>query len=131
MTSARALVIAQDLSNKQHLPLAAPGAPCWPPISERCTVTWRPASATLHSSFGLKVLGKLPYLSDQRERHSRPGPRCRDDGHTASDLLQKVNALVAQSTGTTVSLTALQSLQTNPSSGAAPPWPSSTDRWAT
>ena len=69
------------------------------------------ASTTLDTSIGLKVLGKLPYLSDQRNGMESLVDDTGTTASTAAGLLQKVNALVAQSTGTTVSIDALESLQ--------------------
>ncbi len=69
------------------------------------------ASADLTSSFGLRVLGHVPYLSEQRDGLVSLVDDARTTAFTGSVLLQRVNTLVAQSNGTTVSLTALQSLQ--------------------
>jgi hypothetical protein len=69
------------------------------------------ASTTLHDSIGLKVLGKVPYLSDQNNGMESLVSDTGTTARIASVLLQEVNALVAKSTGTTVSLSALESLQ--------------------
>jgi hypothetical protein len=77
------------------------------------------ARATLQSSFGLKVLGSLPFLSAQRAGLTQ---LVDDVGTTASvgnELLQKVNKLVASSSGTTVSLSDLRQLQQSVASAHA------------
>jgi hypothetical protein len=109
MAAAR-LVIEKDLSNKQiflsssgRVVLAADIRTVYDDASN--------ASTELHDSIGLKVLGKIPYLSDQSNGMESLVGDTGTTALTASVLLDKVNALVAQSTGTTVSLGALQGLQ--------------------
>lgn len=109
MESAR-LIIDQDLSDKQVF-LSASGRTALASSIETVTNDSISASAELHSSIGLKVLGQLPYLSDQRNGILNLVGDAGTTATTASTLLAKVNTLVAQSSGTTVSLTALKSLQ--------------------
>ncbi len=102
MTSARVL-IAQDLANKRIF-LSSAGRAQLAENIETVDGEVASASATLHSSVGLKVLGALPYLGDQRDGIENLVQDAGTTADTASELLQKVNALVAQSSGTTVSL---------------------------
>jgi hypothetical protein len=69
------------------------------------------ASADLHGSFGMRVLGHVPYLSEQRNGIISLVDDARTTAVTGSTLLQRVDALVDQSNGTTVSMPALEALQ--------------------
>lgn len=71
------------------------------------------ASAALHSSFGLTILGHVPYLSDQRNGILELVNDAGVTASTGSALLRQVDVLANQSQGTTVSMTGLQSLQTS------------------
>jgi hypothetical protein len=109
MVSAR-LVIEKDLSNKQIF-LSSSGRVVLAADIRTVYNDASNASTELHDSIGLKVLGKIPYLSDQSDGMESLVGDTGTTALTASVLLQKVNALVAHSTGTTVSLDALQGLQ--------------------
>jgi hypothetical protein len=109
MTAAR-LVIERDLSNKQIF-LSSPGRTVLAADIRTVYNDASNASTDLHDSIGLKVLGKIPYLSDQSNGMESLVSDTGTTALTASVLLQKVNTLVSESTGTTVSLSALQRLQ--------------------
>jgi hypothetical protein len=109
MDAAR-IVIDQDISNKQVFESKVGRAALAANIQSVLNDV-KSASVALHSSFGLRILGKLPYLSDQRNGIVNLVNNAGTTAATGSILLQRVNALVDQSSGTTVSLTALQALQ--------------------
>lgn len=109
MTAAR-LVMARDLSNKQIF-LSNSGRAVLATDIRTVYNDASNASTELHDSIGLKVLGKVPFLSDQSNGMESLVSDTGTTALTASVLLEKVNALVAQSTGTTVSLSALEGLQ--------------------
>jgi hypothetical protein len=103
-------IIDRDLANQQaFLSSAGRGALATDLASVSQDVT--SASATLHSSWSMKILGALPYLSDQRNGLLTLVSDAGLTATTGSNLLEHVNALVAQSSGTTISLGALTSLQ--------------------
>ena len=69
------------------------------------------ARSTLDSSWALKVLGKLPLLSTQREGLLQLVDDVETTATSGDLLLQHVNRLTADSSGTTVSLPDLSALQ--------------------
>ncbi len=109
LESAR-LVISQDLSNKQIF-LSANGRAKLATDIQTVQNDANVAAATLHASIGMRVLGYVPYLNDQPNGIVSLVDDVRTTATTGSVLLQRVNSLVNQSSGTTVSLSALESLQ--------------------
>jgi hypothetical protein len=103
-------VISADLSDKQIF-LSSSGRAKLGADIQTVETDANSASGTLHGSLGMRVFGYVPILNDQPNGIVSLVADVRTTAVTASDLLQRVNTLVDQSVGTTVSLTALQSLQ--------------------
>ncbi len=103
-------VISSDLSNKQ-LFVSGTGRAKLAVDIRAVEVDANKASSDLHASPGIRVLGYVPFLNDQPNGIVRLVNDVRTTAATGSELLQQVDQLVAQSNGTTVSLSALRSLQ--------------------
>ena len=103
-------VISNDLSDKQVFLSPAGRAKLASDIKTVQTDADN-ASAILHGSLGIRVFRYVPFLNDQPNGVVNLVDDVRTTAVTGSTLLQRVNTLVAQSSGTTVSLSALQSLQ--------------------
>ncbi|HEX3794063.1 MAG TPA: DUF4012 domain-containing protein [Acidimicrobiales bacterium] len=69
------------------------------------------ASATLHSSVGLRILGSVPYLNGQRNGIVNLVDDFGTVAKTGGTLLARVNTLTKESNGDTVALPALSDLQ--------------------
>ncbi len=109
LEAARA-VISKDLSNKQAFESSAGRAHLAADINT-VEVDADNALATLNGSLGMEIVRYVPYLNDQPNGIVSLADDVRTTAATGATLLQRVNALVAQSSGTTVSLSALESLQ--------------------
>ena len=109
LEAARA-VISNDLSNKQMFESSAGRAKLASDI-KTVEADADNASAILQGSLGMRVFRYVPFLNDQPNGIVNLVDDVRTTAVTGSALLQRVNTLVAQSSGTTVSLSALQSLQ--------------------
>jgi Protein of unknown function (DUF4012) len=109
LESARA-VIAADLANKQVF-LSAGGRLQLAADITSVEKDADAATADLQGSLGMRVMGHVPYLSTQRNGIISLVADARTTAVTGSALLEQVDALVTQSSGTTVSMTALEGLQ--------------------
>ena len=103
-------VISNDLSNKQVF-LSPAGRAKLAADIKTVEADADNASAILQGSLGMRVFRYVPYVNDQPNGIVNLVDDVRTTAVTGSLLLQRVNTLVAQSNGTTVSLSALQSLQ--------------------
>ena len=103
-------VISNDLSNKQVF-LSPAGRAKLSSDIKTVEADADNASAILQGSPGMWVFRYVPYVNDQPNGIVNLVDDVRTTADTGSLLLQRVNTLVAQSDGTTVSLSALQSLQ--------------------
>lgn len=103
-------VISNDLSNKQVF-LSPAGRAKLAADIKTVEADADNASAILQGSPGMRVFRYVPYVNDQPNGIVNLVDDVRTTAVTGSLLLQRVNTLVAQSNGTTVSLSALQSLQ--------------------
>ena len=110
LEAARA-VISKDLSDKQAFQSSAGRAKLASDI-KTVEADADNASAILQGSIGMRVFRYVPFLNDQPNGIVNLVDDVRTTAVTGATLLQRVNTLVAQSSGTTVSLGALQSLQT-------------------
>ena len=117
LEAARA-VISKDLSNKQAFESSAGRAHLAADINT-VEVDADNALATLNGSLGMEIVRYVPYLNDQPNGILSLADDVRTTAATGTTLLQRVNALVAQSSGTTVSLSALESLQHSVTDAAA------------
>ncbi len=104
------MVISNDLSNRRAF-LSSAGRAKLASDIKTVEADADNASAILQGSLGMKVFRHVPYLSDQPNGVVSLVDDVRTTALTGAALLQRVNALVAQSNGNTVSLSALQSLQ--------------------
>ena len=111
LEAARA-VISKDLSDKQAFQSSAGRAMLASDI-KTVEADADNASAILQGSLGMRVFRYVPFLNDQPNGIVNLVDDVRTTAVTGATLLQRVNTLVAQSSGTTVSLSALQSLQTS------------------
>ncbi len=102
-------VISSDLSNKQ-LFVSATGRAKLAVDIQTVQADAIKASSELNGSPGIRVLGYVPFLSDQSNGIVSLVNDVRTTADTGSVLLHDVNELVSQSNGTNVSLTALQAL---------------------
>ena len=109
LEAARA-VISSDLSNKQAFESSAGRAKLASDI-RTVEADADTASAILQGSIGMRVFRYVPFLNDQPNGIVNLVDDVRTTAVTGATLLQRVNTLVDQSSGTTVSLSALQSLQ--------------------
>ena len=109
LEAARA-VISNDLSDKQIFESSAGRAKLASDI-KTVEADADSASAILQGSPGMRVFRYVPILNDQPNGIVNLVDDVRTTAVTGSVLLQRVNTLVAQSSGTTVSISALQSLQ--------------------
>ena len=109
LEAARA-VISNDLSNKQAF-LSSAGRAKLASDIKTVEADADNASAILQGSLGMRVFRYVPYLNDQPNGIVSLVDDVRTTAVTGATLLQRVDTLVAQSSGTTVSLSALQSLQ--------------------
>jgi hypothetical protein len=109
MNQARA-IIERDITDKQ-LFLSARGRAIVATNIQTVANDAARASAALHSSFGISILGHVPYLSDQSNGILELVSDVSVTASTGSALLRQVDELASQSQGTTVSLAGLQSLQ--------------------
>jgi hypothetical protein len=103
-------VISNDLSDKQAF-LSSAGRAKLASDIRTVEADADNASAILQGSLGMRVFRYVPYLNDQPNGIVNLVDDVRTTAVTGAALLQRVNTLVAQSSGTTVSLGALQSLQ--------------------
>jgi len=103
-------VIENDLSNKQVFLSSGGRAQLATDISavEQDANT---AAATLHASYGMRILGHIPIVNDQTNGIVNLVDDVRTTASTGSTLLQRVNTLIDQSSGTTVPISDLQTLQ--------------------
>jgi hypothetical protein len=108
--NAARFIIDQDLANQQEF-ISTTGRATLATDLVTIQAEVASASSSLHGSLGIKVLGSLPYLSDQRRGVESLVSDAGTTAGTVSDLLGHVDTLVDQSSGTTVSLSALTSLQ--------------------
>jgi hypothetical protein len=109
LETARTLISA-DLSNKQVFESSAGRAKLASDI-KTVEADADNASSILQGSVGMWVFRYIPYVNDQPNGIVNLVDDVRTTAATGSTLLQRVNTLVAQSSGTTVSLSALRSLQ--------------------
>jgi hypothetical protein len=109
METARAL-IESDISDKGRF-LSSGGRQELAADLQTVNGYVRTASATIHGSFGLRLLGSLPYLSDQRNGVLQLVDDAGTTATTGMALLQRADQLIGQSRGTSVSLPALASFQ--------------------
>ncbi len=109
LEAARA-VISKDLSNKQAF-LSPAGRAKLALDIKTVEADANAASSILQGSVGMWVFRYIPYLNDQPNGVVNLVDDVRTTAFTGATLLQRVNTLVAQSNGTTVSLSALQLLQ--------------------
>ena len=103
-------VISNDLSNRQAF-LSSAGRAKLASDIKTVEADADNASAILQGSLGMRVFRYVPYLNDQPNGIVSLVDDVRTTAVTGAILLQRVDTLVAQSNGTTVSLGALQSLQ--------------------
>jgi hypothetical protein len=103
-------VISNDLSNKQAF-LSPAGRAKLALDIKSLEADADNASSILQGSVGMWVSPCVPYLNDQPNGVVNLVDDVRTKAVTGATLLQHVNTLVAQSSGTTASLGALQSLQ--------------------
>ena len=103
-------VISNDLSNRQAF-LSSAGRAKLASDIKTVEADADNASAVLQGSLGMRLFRHVPYLNDQPNGIVSLVDDVRTTAVTGATLLQRVDTLVAQSNGTTVSLSALQSLQ--------------------
>lgn len=103
-------VITQALNDRHQLLSAGGRARAGAEIAEVEAAAGE-AEHTLHDSAGLSVLGALPVLDTQRRGVESLTGDVHDVAATSRTLLGEVDALVAQSSGTTVSLADLRRLE--------------------
>ncbi len=103
-------VISNDLANRQAF-LSSAGRAKLASDIKTVEADADNASAVLQGSLGMRVFRYVPYLNDQPNGIVSLVDDVHTTAATGSTLLQRVDTLVAQSNGTTVSLSALQSLQ--------------------
>jgi hypothetical protein len=103
-------VINEDLANKSLMQSSDGRAAL---AGEIQTVANSVATAehTLKTSFGLRVLGDLPFLNTQRNGLLTLVNDVGVTANTATELLQRLDTVVNDSSGTTVSLPALHALE--------------------
>ncbi len=109
LNSARAAV--DQLESNKHELLTASGRAAAGRTLAQISADAAAADQTLRSSTGLKVFGWLPVLHTQRQGLLDLASDVHTTATTGDQLLSQVNALVADSQGSTVSITQLENLR--------------------
>ena len=109
LNSARAAV--DQLESNKHELLTASGRAAAGRSLAKISEDAAAADQTLRSSIGLKVFGWLPVLHTQRQGLLDLASDVHTTATTGDQLLSQVNAVVADSQGSTVSITQLENLR--------------------